>query len=124
MGKHQSSAKSNFPVGKLAGTLLAAGGLLFAVPAATAFADPLSDAVNSVNNVVRGNVDGLNNIVRGQITALNQADRDQGSALNQAARDQASALNQAARDQASALNQAARDNLTDTNAFLRALLGL
>jgi hypothetical protein len=67
MSAHQTSSKGSFTVGKLAGTMVAAGALLFAAPAAVAFADPLGDTVNNVNNIVRGNVEGTNNILRGNV---------------------------------------------------------
>jgi len=75
MSTHQTSSKGSFTVGKLAGTMVAAGALLFAAPAAVAFADPLGDTVNNVNNIVRGNVEGTNNIVRGNVFGGNGSSR-------------------------------------------------
>jgi len=102
MGKHQASSKSNFPVGKLAGTLVASGALLFAVPAATAFADPLGDTVNSVNNVVRGTVENTNKILRGNTEGTNLI----------------------LRGNTEGTNQILRGNVENTNLILRGLLGL
>ncbi len=70
--------KSKITVGKLAGTVVAAGALLFAAPTAVAFADPIGDlgkaldsAAKDVNNVVRGNVFGANNILNGNVNGGN-----------------------------------------------------
>lgn len=78
MGKHLKSTRSGITLGKLAGTAVAAGALLFATPAAAAFADPLGDlgkaidgTVSGVNGVARGNTEGLNKILRGQTEGLN-----------------------------------------------------
>ena len=78
MSKHQASSRGAFTVGKLAGTVAAAGVVLFAAPAATAFADPLGDlghavnsTVNQVNTVVQGNVNGTNGILQGNVNNTN-----------------------------------------------------
>jgi hypothetical protein len=74
MDKHQASSKGSFTVGKLAGTVVAAGAVLFAAPAAMAFADPLGDlghavnsTVNQVNSVVQGNLNNLGGIGQGNV---------------------------------------------------------
>ncbi|PXW94508.1 hypothetical protein [Mycolicibacterium moriokaense] len=78
MRKYQASSKGSFTVGKLAGTVVAAGAVLFAAPAAMAFADPLGDlghavnqTVNQVNTVVQGNVNGANGILQGNVNGAN-----------------------------------------------------
>jgi hypothetical protein len=102
MGRHQASSKSSFTVGKLAGTVVAAGAVLFAAPAATAFADPLGDTVNNVNNIVRGNVENLNKIARGNTEGTNGI----------------------VRGNVEGTNGIVRGNVGNTNLILRGLLGL
>ena len=102
MSTHQTSSKGSFTVGKLAGTMVAAGALLFAAPAAVAFADPLGDTVNNVNNIVRGNVENLNKIVRGNVEGTNGI----------------------ARGNTEGTNGIVRGNVGNTNLILRGLLGL
>jgi hypothetical protein len=65
MSKHRAAFEGGITVGKLAGTVVAAGALLFTAPAAMALADPLSDTVNNVNNIVRGLTENTNKIARG-----------------------------------------------------------
>jgi hypothetical protein len=71
MGKHRAPLQGGITVGKLAGTTVVAGALLFGAPAAMAVADPLSDVVNNVNNVARGLTEGTNNIARGLTEGTN-----------------------------------------------------
>jgi len=78
MSKHQASSKGSFTVGKLAGAIVAVGAVLFAAPAAVAFADPLGDigkvlngTANQVNSVVQGNVNGGNGILQGNVAGGN-----------------------------------------------------
>ena len=102
MAKHQASAKGSFTVGKLSVTVVAAGALLFAAPVAMAFADPLGDTVNSVNNIVQGNVQGGNGILRGNVFGGNGI--LQGNVAGG--------------------NQILLGNVNNTNLILRGLLGL
>lgn len=71
MGTHRSPLKGGITVGKLAGTVVAAGALLFGAPAAMAVADPLSDTVGNVNNIVRGLTENTNGIARGLTEGTN-----------------------------------------------------
>jgi hypothetical protein len=102
MGKHRASSKRSFTVGKLAGTVGAAGALLFAAPAAKAFADPLGDTINHVNNIVQGNVFGGNDILRGNVFGGNDILR--GNVFGG--------------------NNILQGNVNNTNLILRGLLGL
>jgi hypothetical protein len=93
MGKHQASSKRSFTVGKLAGTFVAAGAVLFAAPAAMAFADPLGDlgkALNGTaqgaNGVLRGDVEGFNGVLRGDTEGFNGVLRSDTEGFNGALR--------------------------------------
>jgi hypothetical protein len=109
MSKNQASSKGIFTVGKLAGTVVAAGAVLFAAPAAVAFADPLGDlghlqnqTVNQVNSVVVGNVNGGNKILQGNVNGGNNI----------------------LQGNVNGANKILQGNVNNTNLILRGLLGL
>ena len=120
MDTHRASMKGSRTVGRLAGTMVAAGAVLFAAPAAIAFADPVGDlghalnsTANQVNSVVQGNVNGLNKIVQGNVTGGNNI--VQGNVTGG---------NNIVQGNVTGGNNIVQGNVTNTNNIVRGLLGL
>jgi hypothetical protein len=117
MGKHQASSKSSFTVGKLAGAMLAAGAVLFAAPAATAFADPLGDLGKTLN----GTVDGANHVLRGDVEGFNGVLRGDTEGFNGVLRGDTEGFNGVLRGDTEGFNGVLRNNVENANRMLQGL---